>query len=181
MAYENLTGLPSVSDILRPWVKTEWFDDESRDRGQAVHAAIEADLLGQYVIPLPAKWRGYWQSYCLWRDQFQPEPIVVEKRLIDKTLRYCGQLDVCAIVKMTGRGPGLIDFKTSAAYSKLWPIGLAAYRNLLKVNGFVTNWAGNLRLRADGSMPIYDQAPGNYSGDFNRFVGCLNMYHYLEG
>lgn len=180
MAYSNPTGLPSVSDILRPYVDTDWYTEESRDRGQAVHAAIRADLEGSYVIPLPRRWRGYWESYCRWRDKFGPVPILVEQRLIDERLRYCGQLDVCAVVELIGKGAGLIDFKTSISKHKIWPIALAGYRNLLKVNGYGTAWAGNLRIRADGSMPIYDQASDDYSSDFNRFLGCVNMYHYME-
>lgn len=181
MPYNNPTGLPSVTDILSPWVDSDWYTEESRDRGHAVHAAIQADLQGKYVIPLPRKWRGYWDSYRRWADEFRPETIMIEKRLIDERLRYCGQLDACAVVKKIGQGnAGLIDFKTSIAKHKIWPIALSGYRNLLAVNGIMTAWAGNLRIREDGSMPIYDQAPAECAGDFNRFLGCLNMYYYIN-
>lgn len=180
MAYSNDTGYPSVTEVLRPFIDDRFFTEEGRERGSAVHDAIHAYLTGEYALPLPEWWQAYFDSFKTWAEDFQPKPIMCETRLIDPKLKYCGMFDTLAVVEKTGEGLGIVDWKTGQAKTKLHQIQIAAYRNLLKVNGIETQFAGILRLREFGGMAIYDQCPSDYRADFNRFVGCLNMHHYLK-
>lgn len=180
MAYENNTGLPSSTDILRPFVSTEWMTEESRERGTAVHAACHAHLMAGYVMPLKPEWLGYFDSFRRWCDAANPVVIVAEKRFVNEALGYCGQEDFIGTTSQRP-GTGLIDWKTSIAVEKWFRLQGASYRDLAKVNGIETYWGGNLRLRADGSMPLMDYWPDNYAMDFSRFVSALSLWNYFNG
>lgn len=177
MPYENKTGYPSVTEILRPWISTEWFTEESRERGTAVHAACAAHLINQYVIPLKKAWRGYFDSFRLWCDESNPYPLKVEERLIDKPFGYCGKPDFIGKLGPVTSDIGVVDWKTGISVEKYWPLQIAAYRHL--VNEKHTKWGMNLRLRADGKLPLatkyHDQTM-----DFNIFLGALNLHKYFK-
>ena len=174
MAYSNLTGLPSPSDVLRPWINSDFFTEESRDRGTAVHQACADDLLDRYVV-IDRIYRGYLDSFRRWREHFEPEVLIVEQRLSDGRFGYCGQPDlVCCL---NGKVANVVvDFKTSKALGKAWPIQIAAYQHLSD-----STWHGaSVRLDANGKFPktkFYDQ----FELRFNVFLGCLNAYRHFNG
>lgn len=183
MPYENKTGYPSVTEILRPWVNSEWFTEESRDRGTAVHAACAAHLLNQYVIPLKKAWRGYFDSFRLWCDVAIPYPMYIEKRLIDEQYGYCGKADFIGRLEHD-QNFGVIDWKTSIAVEKSWPLQIAAYRNLASKEIYryhekYSQWGMNLRLRADGKLPLATTYQ-DQTMDFNMFLGALNLHKYFK-
>ena len=53
MMYSNTTGLPSVSDVLAPYIDKQWFTDASRERGDIVHSAVASYLLGLFSPKVP--------------------------------------------------------------------------------------------------------------------------------
>lgn len=177
MAYSNKTGLPSPSNILRPWIDVDFFTEEGRERGSKVHAACANHLTGKYVI-IEKQYRGYFDSFCRWCDDEQPDAIVVEQRLVDPLYGYCGQPDlICSINNRPGIG--VPDIKTGATLGKAWPLACAGYRHLADVNVEKTVWGSSIRLKPDGSYPLVKFYP-NYETDFNMFLSALNLYRHFN-
>jgi len=183
MAYSNTTGLPSPSDILRPWIDATWFTDESRDRGTITHQACADHLLGCYVI-IQRQYRGYFDSFKRWCDREKPRPIIadgkplIERRLIHSTFQYCGQPDLPCWIESQKGVPGVVDLKTGVALGKAWPLQIAAYRGLVDQYK-TTGWGLSIRLRSSGKEPqvkMYD----NQEIYFNTFLGCLNAYNHFK-
>lgn len=179
MPYVNKTGLPSVTDGLKTYINTEWMNEESRERGSAVHSACFAHITGAYVVPLRPSWSGYFDSFRRWCDTAKPQVELAEERLIDEKYGYCGQMDFIGTTELRD-GRGLIDWKTSSSFEKWFRLQGAAYRNLAEKNGYKTEWGGNLRLKADGSMPLFDYWPENIYLDFSLFVYALNLYRFFK-
>lgn len=179
MAYKNDTGFPSVTTILDQYIHSEWFTEESRDRGSAVHEACFAHLAGSYVIPLRPAWNGYFDSFRRWCDNVKPQAVIAEERLVDDAIGFCGQPDFVGHCGIRA-GCGLIDWKTSLAIEKWFRLQGAAYRHLSELRGVDTVWGGNLRLKADGSSPLFDYWPDGYAIDLNRFLCAFNLYRYFD-
>lgn len=180
MAYINDTGLPSVTDIIRPYINSDWYTEESQERGTAVHAACAAYLLKLYAPPVKPEWKGYVDSFKRWAESVIEDVILVEKRLIDEKLAFCGKPDM--IVKLKGdKRLSLPDIKTGQATLRAWQIQSAAYRHLARVNGIETSRGFPVRLKEDGSgtLPIIDYSK-NIQKDFNVFQGLLNSYNYFH-
>jgi hypothetical protein len=176
MPYSNDTGLPSVTDILRPYVDATWFTPLAAERGTRVHAAIENHLRGEFVVPLPADWSGYFDSFRRWADAVQPEVVLIEERLIHPRLRYCGKID---LVARTGGADVVIDWKTSEAVPRAAIVQAAAYRELYDAQGCRSNDAAVVRLRSDGSRPLVEYVGRDQGTAFNVFQGLINAYYYF--
>ena len=177
--YINETGLPSPSDVLRPWVDPQWFTAESRERGAAVHAACAAHLRGGFALIRP-EYRGYFDGFRRWCDKHRPEPLLVEERLKDDEYGFSGQPDF--ICQFANGEYWLVDVKTGAP-SRAWPIQLAAYHWLAKDvphKGKRTALnAANLQLMPDGSfdfMPVPSAKMGMY---FLIFINALNLHNHF--
>ena len=182
MPYENNTGLPSPSDILRPWIETEFFTEESRIRGTAVHGNCACELLGKFTI-VKKEFQGYVDSFRRWRDQFKPEPLIVERRLISKPYGYCGQPDLVAEI-VDRPAYGVVDFKTSAALGRAWPLQLAGYQHLAQLEidkkiGSNPPWGCAVRLKADGKFPLVTFWE-SFDLYFSIFLGALNVYRHFN-
>jgi hypothetical protein len=110
---------PSVTQALKDagLIHTEWYTEEARLRGKAVHAACqfldEDDLDWNSVLP---EYRGYlaaWERfmhdscYQISRDP-EGRPLI-EYRLYHPRFGYCGTLDRQASI---GSGDYLLDIKT---------------------------------------------------------------------
>ncbi len=184
MAYRNDTGLPSPSSVLRPWIDSTYFTDESRDRGQQVHAACSTDILGGFAT-IDRQYRGYLDSFKRWCDQEKPKPVIhdgeplIERRLISTHYGYCGQPDLpCYIASHLGIV--VADLKTSAALGRAWPLQIAAYRELVKgTTGQHVAHGASIRLREDGRMPLVEFYE-TFDTDLNTFFGCLNAWRHFN-
>lgn len=182
MAYDNPTGLPSVTEIIRPYIDTEWFTPEHTERGSAVHAAAAAHIQGLYVIPIKAEWQGYFDSFRRWVDMVRPEPVLIEERLVDRTLGDCGKPDL--IAKLPGQElPDLIDWKTSQAEAPWWRLQACRYRELAWVDRGITTGRGySVRLKKDGSgalLPKRDY-PATDTYARNIYMGLLNAHKFFQ-
>jgi hypothetical protein len=179
MAYKNETGLPSVTEVLRPFLNVDWFTTEAAERGSAVHEACHCHLIGAMPVSLPADWQGYFTSFKKWCDVAQPEAVLTEKRLICETYHFCGQPDFIGKVSLCD-GTGLIDFKTSLLFERWHRLQGAGYRHLATCNGIVTEWGAMLRLRREGTLAKMDYLPSNYLIDFNRFIMALGLHVFFK-
>jgi len=184
MAYKNDTGLPSPSYILRPWIDSTYFTEESKERGQSVHEACAAHLLGDFAW-IDRKWRGYFDSFKIWCDLEKPKPVVgdfgqlVERRLTFPSYGYSGQPDFPGYIA-SRLGLGVVDFKTSAALGKAWPLQIAAYRKLVAYETTLpVMWGCSVRLQENGGPPkvkFYE----DFERDFNLFLGALNLHRHFK-
>lgn len=106
--------------------------------------------------------------------------ILVETRLIDKAMGFCGQKDL--IAKLRGDVLlTLIDWKTSASRLKYWEMQVAAYRHLAKKDRNILTGRGMcVRLKASGKMPRPDEYKKDYTLAFNDFVAYLAVFKTKE-
>ena len=181
MAYSNDTGFPSVSDIIRPYVDTRWFTDESQIRGSAIHACCASYLQGLYFPKLKEDYQGYIDSFKKWADKNIEDVILVEKRLVDKDLGYCGQLD--AVLKLKDHEKlCIVDWKTGKALMKSWILSIAAYaalearRQHLGIDAYDCI---SVRLRCDQKPPLVHVYSDNKK-NFDIFRGMLKTYHFFQ-
>jgi len=118
--------LPHVTSILSAagLVDTTWYTDYARERGSALHLAMqyldEGDLDWRTVPPdvLPRL-----RQYQIFRDEMKPEILSIEEAVENEALRYCGRLD--RRIKIAGR-EGILDMKSPSRCA--WhPLQLAMY------------------------------------------------------
>jgi hypothetical protein len=187
MKYKNDSGYPSPSDILDVWIDKRWFKPEHSERGNNVHSAIHTALRG--LVPI---WKegldGYRDSFKLIEKYFE-EAVLLEHRLVDKTLCYSGQLD--AVMKLSEIGcselsvpyptMALVDWKTSLQPSKDWNLRLAAYFNLCIVNDIKCDLHLLVRIRKDGSSPkIKVSRRDEIRFYFSYFKAALNAWYFFK-
>ena len=179
MAYKNDTGFPSVTQILSPWIETEWYTEESRERGSVVHAAAFAYLKNLWVPPLKKEHQLYFDSFRRWADCYIDKFVFGEERLVDEKTGYCGQPDFLLVTKYSPSRI-LVDLKTSQSKQKWWSLQLIAYKRLVnKTKGDIIHRSLSLRTKKDGSGCLADE----YCDDdvsWNYFRSALNMWRFFK-
>jgi len=179
MSYENLTGHPSVTQILKPFINTDYFTEEHSERGTLVHSACNAHINGAYVPPLHPDHQPYFDSFRRWADVSIDTVMLSEERLTDEVLGFTGKPD--AVIVMKGdRGFTLADWKTSQAAYKWHATQTAAYSHLCVQfkEIVVVHRRITVRLKNDGSGCIVDEYHGTQ--DWNVFKSALNCYKYFN-
>jgi len=181
MEYSNTTGFPSVSDVLEPFVDKKWFKEIHRKRGSAVHAAISSNLKGLFAPSLPVAWQPYYDSWLPFREHVV-EILMIEERLVDPNLEYCGQADLVAQMDNTyNNAIALCDWKTSQAMYKSFPVQIGGYCNLVQKAGIIPDIGICCRLRKEPGKKmlttIYDQSTMAYY--INSFIAARRCYKDL--
>jgi len=179
MEYSNETGYPSVTDILSPWVDTQWFKPIHAKRGDAIHGAVKLDLQGMFVPSLPPAWQIYVDSYYPFKKHIV-EIIGIEERLISQEEGYCGQYDLLA--RMDERfhnAIALLDWKSSQAKYSWWKPQLGGYANLIiKKKGISPDIAISARLRKDpGKKILIDVYDKNDIQHFMHWFNAARVCH----
>jgi len=178
MPYENNTGLPSVTQVINPWLPTQFFTDEARDRGTYVHDWAEAYLNGAWFPLNHPEWQGYVDSLKAWIDHNVVETVLVEKRLIHPGLNYCGKMDLFATVVFKS-GLAQLDWKTSQAPADWWELQSWAYAELGHVNGYKVKWGASVRAHSDGSIATFTPYdPKRWPKMKNIFISHLNCWNF---
>ena len=120
-------------------------------------------------------------SFKAWADENIKDVILVEKRLVDKDLGYCGQLD--AVLKLKDhKKPCIVDWKTGKALQKSWILSIAAYASLeAKCDGLSIDAYDciSVRLRCDDKPPLVHKYSGNQE-NFDIFKGMLKSYQFFQ-
>lgn len=179
MAYENNTGLPSVTQILRPFIATDWFSPEHAERGTLVHSACAAHINGAYVPPLNPEHQPYFDSFRRWADMAVDKVVFSEERLSDPVLGFTGKPDAVVVVRGE-KGLTLADWKTSQAAYKWHAVQTAAYAHLCREEKeLVIHRRITVRLKNDGSGCIVDEHSG--PADWYVFKSALNCFKYFGG
>ena len=76
--YSNLSGHPSVTEILSPFVDTKWFKNEDAYRGNYVHNALRNHCLGVWMPSHPEEYKGYIESGISWIQENVQDILLVE-------------------------------------------------------------------------------------------------------
>jgi len=181
--YVNDTGLPSVTDILSPYVDRRWFKKIHLDRGNACHDAMaaHASLVPYFGNGFNPLWQPYVDSGKKWFDENVREVLMVEERL---TLvgHYTGQLDLVAI--LNDNLTALIDWKTSKATAKTWRFQTAAYQNLVHLHPLIDNRKIDIRmtvrLRSDYDKPCLVNKYEHDEYDLNIFECAMAVHRELS-
>lgn len=132
---------PRVSDITFPFERAA-LDlislevlAKAAERGTTVHSYCTAFLRNDFVPEPQAEINAYVESFKLaWKTLGEVEVLLTESRLYDDLKGFSGKPDL--VIKDKEEVVWLIDFKTSAQPSPIWPIKLSAYIHLLAENGF---------------------------------------------
>jgi len=178
MTYQNDTGLPSVTSIIKPYLNTDWFTDEHAERGSMIHECCHLYLQGEWMLPeLPLHYQGYFDSFKRWADSNIDKILMLETRLKDNDLRFCGQPDFIGTLKGSSKVV-LLDWKTSQSHYKWHDVQGAAYKHLSRIDaGIEVDSSASVRLKKDGSGCLVDYAKKDC---FNIFLGLLNAHYFFN-
>ena len=103
-----------------PWQRR----DEAAVRGTDVHALAERLVHGDEV-DVPEHLADHVTGYARWLDVFQPDPILTERPVANRTHWYAGRFDLIARM---GDTVWMLDVKTSKGVYGETALQLAAYR-----------------------------------------------------
>jgi ribosome-associated translation inhibitor RaiA len=122
--WDELAEMP-ISKRLTVLQKAKYAErDAAARRGTQVHSLAE-ELVHGREVDVPEALAGHVESYVRFLDKWQPTPLHVETVVANRSVNYCGTLDLIA----TMRGQcWLLDVKT--ARSGIYPetaLQLAAY------------------------------------------------------
>ena len=137
------------------------------ERGTAIHAYCDAEILGIGIPKIRPDWLGYFDSFLHWHEgkQFLPKP----DRLFCDTHGITGEID--GLYK-DGDDIVLFDFKTPLRESKTWCLQLSAYAYLLSLIDIKVTKIMAVKLDKSGEQPkVYE-----YEFEFETYVECLNIY-----
>jgi len=177
--YVNETKLDGPTKILSGYVDASWFKDEHAYRGSYVHACMRNHLLGIWCLPPEPEHQGYVNSGRRWLDANVKDVLIVEDgtntRFIDPRHQYSGQMDLLCTLKLNP-APGVVDWKTSIAFSVIWAGQCASYWNLARLNGFPdAGWAAAVRLRKSGKIALANFIP-NLELELQYFLNANAAY-----
>ncbi len=102
-------------------------------KGHRVHAYCTAYIKGLIWPDVEEELEPYVNAFTDWASENIKKLILCSTRLYDDIKRFTGEPDM--IVELKDGKRALIDIKTNAVVSKSWPIQLAAYDHLCRVNG----------------------------------------------
>lgn len=147
-------------------------------RGEKVHAYCVAYAKGMWLPELEEECQPYFDSFKQWYDQYVDHLCLAETRLYCNQKKITGRFDLIVVLKQRNQ-IALVDLKSSANPSKSWPIQLAAYEYLLKVNNYDIDIAMNLHLKKNGKGGT-SIVPHDLSESWEIFQSCLNVYNYFH-
>lgn len=162
--------MPRQSEILKPWVDERWFTETDRERGLAVHRAINGYIRGLYVPSLISIHQGYFNSFGKWAYSMIKDTAYAEGWINDafgqtvafplwrwhgplvSKLGFTGTPDFIGL--LTGdEGISVVDWKTSLSIQKAWQLQVSgAYRICAEDNGFAVKRCLTLRLDKEGGQ-----------------------------
>jgi hypothetical protein len=117
-------GKEAIASALKQSPYTD--RDKAANRGTEVHALAE-ELIHGRPVDVPPELAGHVDSYVRFLDEWQPEPIKVEKVVASRQWNYCGTFD--AVYRLADGSVVIGDIKTSRSgiYAEA-ALQLAAYR-----------------------------------------------------
>lgn len=169
--FANGKPVLSVTQYLKlaGFVDDEWYTDEGRKRGQAVHVAIhylnENDLDDSTLHSIV---RPYVAAYRKFVAETGFVPCLIEHRIYDDVYGYAGTLDVTGTWKLSD-GLILPDYKTGAVADHV-ALQTAAYAACL----VKPHRRYALKLNQDGTYRLQEFKDPNDIKIFRAIVATVN-------
>ena len=157
------------------------------ERGTAIHTYCTAWVRNLWVAQVEPEYEPYFRAFIDWAALHIEAVSETALRLYDDEKMFTGELDM--IVKMRGTDKVMIlDIKTSANKSKAWPLQLAAYAHLCKVNGYQFDGVLNVHLKKESkkgsaSYPLVKAVALEYDDVtpyWDIFASALSCYNYFN-
>jgi hypothetical protein len=154
--------------------------DDAADVGTLAHYLIlchlknESPDLTEYAPDVIQRAENALIQYWDWEKENPVTPLLIEEPLISEMYQYGGTIDCLA--QLNGELI-LIDHKTSKAIYKEMFYQLAAYRQLLKENGYNISNARILRISKEDNGDFEQRIMNDLDKHFDIFLSCLNIYN----
>ena len=182
--WDHLTDM-GPADRLKVLKGARYEDrDAAAARGTEVHNLGE-QLMHGAEVKVPDELRGHVESYVRFLDDYEPQPILVEKAVVNYTYGYAGTLDM--VVALPDGRRVLADIKTnrSGIYGDT-ALQLAAYRyaevyidgDEIPMPEVDDTWA--IWVRADGYQVVPLRADRNTFDDFRRVAAVARVAERLK-
>lgn len=165
--------------------------NEGGSRGLAVHDALERHIAGEsvYVDNLEPDHRPYWQQVLTFIDDYDPEFLLSEVKVVHPFLGFAGRLDFVAQIRkhpprrrhksLVGKKV-LLDLKTNKA-GKVYP---NIHLPQVEAYGAALHWMTNREITVDEKLVvavgIKSYQPSVSYAKLEDFTSILSAYNALE-
>jgi len=173
---EMMRGLPRQA-MVAALKETPWAArDKAGVRGTDVHALAER-LVAGLEVEVPEHLAGHVEACVRFLDEWQPEPLVVEKPVAHRTHWWAGKPDL--IARLPDGRTALLDWKTAASgiYAET-AFQLAAYSHAefyapdpeTEVSLPQIDWCAAVHLTADGYEVVPVKADDEVYAQFRHLA-----------
>lgn len=171
-----------VTSILSPYSDYDHIPKETLERasvrGSRVHDYCSAYALGGTVIDVDEDCKPYFKSFKKWFNMLEVEVFFSEKRFFSKKAMLTGKLDL--FCRVDGISDAVvIDIKTPQSHLATWQLQTAAYKWLLRDNGFTVMDRGCLMLSRNGAVAKFVRHD-NFDDAWGIYKGLLDAYAYFD-
>jgi len=163
--------LESVTEILKPLSPSDFYTEEGRIRGTAIHNAV-SDFHAGKDPDLPAEYAAYLDGYIQFCHDYHYEPIEVEVPLYHRTMRYAGTPDSYGDSAL---GRILPDVKTGA-FIPSYALQTAGYEELI---------VNTTKLKKFTRLSVHITTEGNYRVELHKsftdrsvFISALTLMRW---
>ena len=174
--------VPSVTEILKIASVATDFDrvppdvlERARQRGSDVAAWIEAEHLGEPLVPAP-EIQGYIAAWQKFRAEVPFRVLACEEPVLNARYGYAGTLDLRGEEDHAGQR-WILDVKCTFSVPEEAGLQLAGYR--LALQDGQTYRRGVLHLKPDGRWSRVEYR--NHREDEHTFLACLRVARWLLG
>lgn len=189
---------PRVSDIIGRQNEAEMraipidYLANAAIRGTKIHKYCTQYIQGLFVCDIEAEYQPYVDAFVEWTSEHVKRPILCATRLYDDVKRFTGEFDM--ILELKNGKRALIDVKTTATSSKTWPVQLAAYDHLCRLNGieydevFILHLKKKSKKKKEGenlvNSPLEVNAaclvPEDLNASWDIFTNALHCFDYFH-
>lgn len=174
--------VPSVSAIMEPLSRAKYSGISAKtlanaaEKGTSVHNGIE-NFIKFGIVDVPEEYKGYFEAFLKWWDQYKPVVVASEVRLFNQAYRYAGTADLLAFVEdiLT-----LIDFKSTYTVSEMTcGVQLEAYARAAISMGVEPKAKKILHLQRDGKFKYIDFKLNDLER-WRVFTALKTVHDYIE-
>ncbi len=160
------------------------FKDELADIGTLAHYFVMCRLdneipeVDEFTPEQVRSGQICYQKYIDWESRNPVKPLLIETPLVSEVYQYGGQVDLYALSSGTYM---LVDFKTGKGLFPESTYQVAAYRQLLKENGFPVDKVVILRIGRDEFEGVEEKIISTTELDngFQIFIRCLEIHNLI--
>lgn len=173
---------PSVTQIMTPMSAMLYASVPAEvlsfaaERGPRVHEII-SNYVNYGVIETDEETEPYFKAYLQFRQDVQPMWIASEYRTINRTMNYCGTIDLIGFVTPDdGTGVDVVDIKTTAKYhGNMLATQVGAYAMALTSHGVPIRNRYGLQLMRDERYRFEKLGDG-----YKLFIHCMEIWNAMQ-